>query len=466
MNESTPITSIHRQSVHKPKTLPLHVLEPDHFVVEKIINHKGYYTRPSTMQLYVKWLGWDDNENSWIKWQDNQDLAALDTYLTDNPDIKVPIFKKKKKFKPIFRRSGRQATHVHKKPYKFTAFDKEYIFHFRAPKTVTIDALPYERNTPMYGYAAYKPVPEGTPRRFQDIINLPEKEFWSAATQAELDNMYEHDVWETITIPEHEIPKHLILPSQLIYDKQKNPDGTLKKYKCRLVIRGDKWYDVYNMNNYASTVKSETVRLCLAVAAIEDMEMESVDIKGAFLYSPLKPGEDIYMRRPPGLTDLHMPKIVKLKKCLYGMPQASAYFHEHSDKYLRSFGCIPTPEDDCCYTLDYMGHRAIIKKHVDDFGLLSKSRALLNYIKNKLSEVYVITEDPEMKFYLGYHIIRDRGKRSILLNQLGYILEFADRYHMPLTGPFPSTPMEYLPSTSIKSKTFLDQRGITDYQPG
>jgi hypothetical protein len=135
-------------------------------------------------------------------------------------------------------------------------------------------------------------------------------------------------------------------------------------------------------------------------------------MKAAFLNSPLKDEEIIYMRRPPGLDDSHMPKIVRLKKCIYGMKQASAYFHNHSDAVLKSFGCVPTEEDDCCYTLDYQGQKAIIIKHVDDFRLMSKSQQLLTYIKTKLSEAYEITVDPEMKFYLGHHLVRDRKKRS------------------------------------------------------
>ena len=104
------------------------------------------------------------------------------------------------------------------------------------------------------------------------------------------------------------------------------------------------------------------------------------------------------MRRPGGLTDEHMPKLVRLRKCIHGMKQASAYFHAHSDAVLKSMGCIPTPEDDCVYTLQHENESIIITKHVDDFGLLSKSKKLITYVKNKLSEVYEITEDPEMKF--------------------------------------------------------------------
>ena len=242
-----------------------------------------------------------------------------------------------------------------------------------------------------------------------------------------------------------------------------NPDGPLKKFKCRLVIRGDKWYDIYEMDTYASTVKSETVRICLAIAVTEDMEMESVDVKAAFLNSPLKDDEIIYMRRPPGLTDEHMPKIVRLKKCIYGMKQASAYFHDHSDKVLKSFGCIPTEEDDCCYTLNYKGNLAIINKHVDDFGLMSKLKELITYIKSKLSEVYEITVDPAMKFYLGLHLVRDREKK-IKLDQTAMIMDMATRFNILTSGPFPSTPMEYMQSKDKPPAILLDEKGKTDYQ--
>ncbi len=49
------------------------------------------------------------------------------------------------------------------------------------------------------------------------------------------------------------------------------------------MIRGDRWFDVYNMNKYASIVKFESVRLMLSIAAIEDMIMESVGYLSLFL---------------------------------------------------------------------------------------------------------------------------------------------------------------------------------------
>ena len=182
--------------------------------------------------------------------------------------------------------------------------------------------------------------------------------------------------------------------------------------------------------------------------------MELVVVRSVFLYLPLKYDEVIYMRRPPGLNDSYMPKLVQLKKCIYGMKQASAYFHAHSDAVLKSFGCIPTAEDDCCYVLNHMGQTAIINKHVDDFGIMSKSKQLLTYIRSKLSEVYEITVDPEMKYYLGHHIVRDRQNKNIYLDQAAMITDMATKFNLPWTGPYHRLQWHIFPKRSRTRWTY------------
>jgi hypothetical protein len=110
-----------------------------------------------------------------------------------------------------------------------------------------------------------------------------------------------------------------------------------------------------------------------------------------------------------------------------------------------------------------MGRKAIINKHVDDFGVMSTSKQLLTYIRSKLSEVYEITSDPQMKYYLGLHIVRDRLNKKFYLDQTAMVTDTATKFNLPLHGPFPSTPMEYLPQDK-KTQIFLNEKGITDYQ--
>ena len=336
--------------------------------------------------------------------------------------------------------------------------------NYRPPKCIS--AADHNCCVLYHAYAAHMKIASDVPRSASQIHNMPDATQWRDATTGEIQNMYDNTVWKSPSCSIKDIPKHLLLPSQLIYEKQYNPDGSFMKYKCRLVIRGDKWHDIYNMNKYASTVKSESVRMLLSIATIENMKMESIDVKSAFLYSNLKEGEIIYMRRPAGLTDDDMPEFVQLNKCIYGMPEASAYFHEHSDAALKSFGCKPTPEDDCVYVLDYKGERAFISKHVDDFGLMSKSQQLIDYIKMKLSEIYTITFNLDMSYYLGFHIIRDRVERSIILSQRGYIDTVLDRFGISrhVNAIYPSTPMEYVKMSKTTPIVLINASQIVDYQ--
>ena len=438
-------------------------LENDEFYIEKIINHKG---RGKKMQFWVKWLGYGDEDNSWVPWSEAHDLAALDTYLLNNPDIKVPhqIVHQVTTSNKILKKNR-------KKKVKLNEDDKFIppIFNYLPPKAsrgaLKEDAFS-EYMQDHYAFASHSSSAKDIPRNFSSIKHFNDANHWFNATKNELHSFVDNTVWKLPNVDLKDIPKNLILPSMLIYDKQYNPDGSFKKYKCRLVIRGDKWYDIYNMNTYASTVKSESVRMMLAIAGIEDWEMESVDVKTAFLNSPLKEGEIIYMRRPPGLGDTHMPEIVQLNKCIYGMPEASAYFHEHSDKVLRSFNCNPIPEDDCVYRLDLNGETAFVLKHVDDFGIMAKNKKLIDYIKFKLSQSYEISVNKDMTFYLGLCINRDRIHRTMTLNQSGYIQNnLIDRFNIKTMDKYPSTPMAYFTSKSAKEIiTLLDKDGITDYQ--
>ena len=298
--------------------------------------------------------------------------------------------------------------------------------------------------------------------------SLPAAPYWESALHDELGSWRANDTWFPDHVDPSMIDPSLLMPSKFVFDMQYNPDGSFHKFKIRLVVRGDRWTDVYGMSTYASTVKPESVRLILSIAAAEDMLIESVDVKTAFLYPPLKPDEIIYMRRPKGLSDSDMPPVVRLKKCVYGLPQASAYFRAHSDATLRAFGAMPTPEDDCVYTYDAPdGARVFICAHVDDFGLISKSQTAIDTVKAHLALTYSLKVNADMSYYLGMLISRDRSERWITLSQPRYIAELADRFNIEMNAPtaWPTTPLAYDPHRRPPSKDIpLPPAGITDYQ--
>ena len=311
--------------------------------------------------------------------------------------------------------------------------------------------------------------PSSVPQSVDQARASPESAGYMAATTAEILSIKSMGVYHTPTVPIKDIPRHLIIPSKMVYDKVFNADGTFKKYKARLCARGDRWQDIYGTETYAGTVKSESVRFLLAIAAELDYEIECVDVKTAFLHSALEPGEIIYLRRPKGLTDADMPEIVQLDKCIYGLPKASARFREHSDATLRGVGFTPLVSDPCVYKRIANGTTVFAAVHVDDIGLIGSSKEAIAFVKQGLSRTYSLTEQLDMTYYLGLHIVRDRKAKTVTLLQDGYIDSLLEKYSKDVitSVTFPTTPMLAIPLSVTEDPDvtrLLSAAGVTEYQ--
>ena len=79
---------------------------------------------------------------------------------------------------------------------------------------------------------------------------------------------------------------------------KRKADGSIEKFKARLVADGNTQKHGVDFDRIFSTVvKSTTIRLVLAIAAARDYELSSIDIRQAYLQAELD--YDLYMRPPP-----------------------------------------------------------------------------------------------------------------------------------------------------------------------
>ena len=65
--------------------------------------------------------------------------------------------------------------------------------------------------------------------------------------------------------------------------------------------------------------------------------------------------------------------------------------------------------------------------HVDDIGLIGSSKEAIAFVKQGLSRTYSLTEQLDMTYYLGLHIVRDRKAKTVTLLQDGYIDSLLER---------------------------------------
>ena len=93
------------------------------------------------------------------------------------------------------------------------------------------------------------------------------------------------------------------LTSRVVYRQKVNKKGKITKLKARLVIRGFLQVEgIDYIDTFASITIPLTWGILLALAVINDWEIEQIDFVGAFLNGDLK--EDIYMEIPPELIKL------------------------------------------------------------------------------------------------------------------------------------------------------------------
>ncbi len=126
------------------------------------------------------------------------------------------------------------------------------------------------------------------------------------------------------------------------------------------------------VETFAPTAKWAALRAILAIAALEDMEMESLDISSAFLNGVLD--TEVFMEQPEGFPLGTPDEVLLLKRGLYGLKQASRIWHIKLDNILCGMGFVKVKSDHSIWVYEKDGVKIVIPVFVDDLTLVSKSK--------------------------------------------------------------------------------------------
>ncbi|XP_044720120.1 reverse transcriptase (RNA-dependent DNA polymerase) domain-containing protein [Hirsutella rhossiliensis] len=144
---------------------------------------------------------------------------------------------------------------------------------------------------------------------------------------------------------------------------------------------------------FASVVRPESYRTIFAIAAAEDLEIEQMDVKTAFLYGDID--EEVYLEQPEGFED-GTGRVCRLKKAIYGLKQAPRIWFHTITKFLETLGYRPIAADVSVFVRG----KSIIAIYVDDL---------------------LLTGACPCSHYLGIKVTRGRARRRIELSQRAYI---------------------------------------------
>ncbi|GKC78763.1 ribonuclease H-like domain-containing protein [Tanacetum coccineum] len=205
------------------------------------------------------------------------------------------------------------------------------------------------------------PIPKSYSNAFRDPN-------WYRAMLDEYNALIKNNTWVLVPRP----PDANIVRSLWLFRHKHNADGSLNRYKARLVANGSTQIAGIDVDEtFSLVVKSATIHTVLSLAISRHWPVHQLDVKNAFLHGSLS--ETIYMHQPLGFRDpRHPDHVCLLQRSLYRLKQA------------------PRKGSDTAYLLLY----------VDDIVLTASSTALLQRIIASLHAEFSMTDLGPLNYFL------------------------------------------------------------------
>ena len=172
----------------------------------------------------------------------------------------------------------------------------------------------------------------------------------------------------------------------------------------------------------------ETVRLMLALAALENWYITGLDVRSAYLYGKLN--EEIYMEQPEGFAAPGQErKVLHLWRALYGLKQAGRAWWHTLDESLKELEFERLKSEAGIFFYKKKGTNIVIGIiYIDDALFCGPNKAVVDAIKVQFMRKWECRDLGEPNEFLRMHITR-KGC-AIHLDQCAYLQKDVERCGM------------------------------------
>lgn len=275
------------------------------------------------------------------------------------------------------------------------------------------------------------------PKSFKQAMQREDAPEWLEACVAELGQHDKNGTMQLCALP----PAKRALPCKWVFVIKFHADGTLQRYKARLVIMGNFQKEGIDFTEtFAPTIQHKSIRVILAIANECGYELHQMDVTCAFLYGDIE--EEVYMQQPEGFVvkgQEHM--VYRVRKSIYGMRQSPLRWYEKIAEKLMAFGFTRCTADYGVFVLQNAVEHILVGVYVDDLLIASKTKSGMQWTKTMLKNTFEMKDLGEASYILGIQIARDREQGTLLLSQPKYIKEMAERFEMQDAGAY-SNPVD------------------------
>ena len=159
-----------------------------------------------------------------------------------------------------------------------------------------------------------------SPVSYQEATTGPDKRKWETATETEMTSLRENHVWDLVNLP---VGKKTV-GSKWVYKVKTGADGSVQRYKARLVAQGfTQQYGTDFDETFCPVVRQESLQLLMALSVRYGLSIHQVNVTTAFLNGMLK--DEVYLQQPKGFECPGKEEFVcKLNNVVIG-PQTTSF---------------------------------------------------------------------------------------------------------------------------------------------
>jgi hypothetical protein len=254
------------------------------------------------------------------------------------------------------------------------------------------------------------------PTSYRDAERHPE---WQLAMAEEIAALERTGTWDLVSPPSGVRP----ITCKWVYKIKTRSDGSLERYKARLVARGfqqehGRDYD----ETFAPVAHMTTVRTLLAVASVRRWSVSQLDVQNAFLNGELS--EEVYMQPPPGYS---VPDglVCRLRRSLYGLKQAPRAWFARFSSVVIAAGFSPSAHDPALFVYTSSQCRTLLLLYVDDMIITGDNPEHIAFVKARLREQFLMSDLGPLRYFLGIEVSSTAD--GFFISQEKYIQDLLSR---------------------------------------
>ncbi|KAI3730927.1 hypothetical protein L1987_62108 [Smallanthus sonchifolius] len=272
---------------------------------------------------------------------------------------------------------------------------------------------------------------------------------WYNAMSDEFSALIKNETWDLVP----RTPYMNIIRSMWLFKHKFKSDGSLERYKARLVCDGRKQQVGIDCGEtFSPVVKPATIRLVLSLALSQSWKIHQLDVTNAFLHGNL--AETVFMHQPMGFRHRDYPDhVCRLKKSLYGLKQAPRAWYQRFTDFVLQLGFTQSKSDNSLFIYHQGSHTAYLLIYVDDIILTTSSDDLRKHLMSSLAGEFAMKDLGPLTFFLGISVTR-RGDQ-IFLSQQAYAKDILHRAAMDSCKPV-ATPVDTQSKLSDSSGPLFD----------